>query len=115
MALPYERQIWKLLQELLQYRAVAERSRQEKARYAEDLWRTCKEIEQALDELGKHQKCALEQWKEVGTEERSRILAPVSEGIEKMTVLAQQKGCEAMGEYLEIAVMEEVLIALELP
>lgn len=32
-----------------------------------------------------------------------------------MTALAQQKGCKAMGEYLEVSVMEEVLMILDLP
>ena len=32
-----------------------------------------------------------------------------------MTVLAQKKGCIAMGEYLEASVMEEVLMMLDLP
>ena len=35
--------------------------------------------------------------------------------VEKMTALAQQKGCKAMGEYLEASVMEEVLMILDLP
>lgn len=48
MFLPYERQITELLQELMHFRAVAVRSQQEKARYAEELNETCQEIEQAL-------------------------------------------------------------------
>lgn len=53
MFLPYERQITELLQELMHFRAVAVRSQQEKARYAEELNETCQEIEQALYEMGK--------------------------------------------------------------
>ena len=55
MFLPYERQITELLQELMHFRAVAVRSQQEKARYAEELNETCQEIEQALYEMGKRQ------------------------------------------------------------
>ena len=115
MFLPYERQITELLQELMHFRAVAVRSQQEKARYAEELSETCKEIEQALYEIGKRQTLALRQWENISDRERSRILIPVSEGVEKMTALAQQKGCKAMGEYLEVSVMEEVLMILDLP
>ena len=103
MFLPYERQITELLQELMHFRAVTVRSQQEKARYAEELSETCKEIEQALYEIGKRQTLALRQWENISDRERSRILIPVSEGVEKMTALAQQKGCKAMGEYLEVS------------
>lgn len=57
----------------------------------------------------------LRQWETISDGDRSRILSPVSEGVEKMTVLAQKKGCKAMGEYLEASVMEEVLMMLDLP
>ena len=95
------------------FRAVTVRSQQEKARYAEELSETCKEIEEY--EIGKRQTLALRQWENISDRERSRILIPVSEGVEKMTALAQQKGCKAMGEYLEVSVMEEVLMILDLP
>ena len=115
MFLPYERQITELLQELMHFRAVAVRSQQEKARYAEELNETCQEIEQALYEMGKRQTIVLRQWETISDGDRSRILSPVSEGVEKMTVLAQKKGCKAMGEYLVASVMEEVLMMLDLP
>lgn len=115
MSLPYEKQITRLLQELMHFRAVEIHCRQERARYAEELSETCNEIEQALYEMGNCQKIALNQWRNISQGDRSRILSPVSEGVEKMTVLAQQEGCKAMGEYLEASVMEEILMLLDLP
>ena len=76
MFLPYERQITELLQELMHFRAVAVRSQQEKARYAEELNETCQEIEQALYEMGKRQTIVLRQWETISDGDRSRILSP---------------------------------------
>ena len=91
MFLPYERQITELLQELMHFRAVAVRSQQEKARYAEELNETCQEIEQALYEMGKRQTIVLRQWETISDGDRSRILSPVSEGVEKMSSCTEKR------------------------
>lgn len=74
MGLPYEKQILKLLQELSHYQIVMRHCRQEKAKYTDEIEKTCSEIE-----------------------------------------LARQKGCSAMGYYLEFIIMEEILELLDQP
>lgn len=113
MGLPYERQILKLLQELSHYQTVMRYSRQEKAKYTNEIEKTCGEIECAVHKMKEKQQEALSQWERIGEQERWTILSPITEGIEKMTEFAQQKGCSAMGKYLESAIMEEMLELLD--
>ena len=115
MSLPYERQVMHLLQELGHYQVIIRRCRKEKLPYMDELCATCKEIEQAVYELEEKQQLALSQWRSAGEEERSRILFPLTDGLEQMTVLAEQKGCKAIGEYLEVFIMDEILELLDSP
>lgn len=55
MGLPYERQILWLLHELSHYQVVVKHCRQEKAKYADELEKTCREIEQAVYEMEENQ------------------------------------------------------------
>lgn len=59
MGLPYERQILRLLQELSHYQVVVRHCRQEKAKYTEELEKTCREIEQAVYEMEEKQQAVL--------------------------------------------------------
>lgn len=59
MGLPYERQILRLLQELSHYQVVVRHCRQEKAKYTEELEKTCREIEQAVYEMEEKQQTVL--------------------------------------------------------
>lgn len=59
MELPYERQILRLLQELSHYQVVVRHCRQEKAKYTEELEKTCREIEQAVYEMEEKQQTVL--------------------------------------------------------
>ena len=79
----------------------------------EELRTLCKEIEQAVYELEEKQQLALSQWRSTPEEERSRILFPLTDGIEQMNVLAEKKGCKAIGEYLEAFIMDEILELLD--
>lgn len=115
MSLPYERQIMHLLQELGHYQVIIRRCRKEKLPYMDELSSTCKEIEQAVYELEEKQQLALSQWRSTKEEERNRILFPLTDGLEQMTVLAEQKGCKAIGEYLEAFIMDEILELLDSP
>lgn len=115
MVLPYERQILKLLQELSHYQIVMRYSRQEKAKYTDEIEKICGEIECAVHKMKEKQQEALSEWERIGEQERWAILLPIVEGIEKMTELAQQKGCSAMGQYVESMIMEEILELLDQP
>ena len=95
MSLPYEKQIMQLLQELGHYQVIIRR------------------CEQAVYELEEKQQLALSQWRSTPEEERSRILFPLTDGLEQMTVLAEKKGCKAIGEYLEAFIMDEILELLD--
>lgn len=59
MGLPYERQILRILQELSHYQVVVRHCRQEKAKYTEELEKTCREIEQAVYEMEEKQQTVL--------------------------------------------------------
>lgn len=113
MGLPYERQILRLLQELSYYQVVVRHCRQEKAKYTEELEKTCREIEQAVYEMEEKQQAVLSQWRKINEQERSRIIFPVVNGVEKMAEYAEKKGCGAMGQYLEAMIMEEILGILD--
>ena len=113
MGLPYERQILRLLQELSHYQVVVRHCRQEKAKYTEELEKTCREIEQAVYEMEEKQQAVLSQWRKINEQERSRIIFPVVNGVEKMAEYAEKKGCRAMGQYLEAMIMEEILGILD--
>ena len=113
MELPYERQILRLLQELSHYQVVVRHCRQEKAKYTEELEKTCREIEQAVYEMEEKQQAVLSQWRKINKQERSRIIFPVVNGVEKMAEYAEKKGCGAMGQYLEAMIMEEILGILD--
>ena len=113
MGLPYERQILRLLQELSHYQVVVRHCRQEKAKYTEELEKTCREIEQAVYEMEEKQQAVLSQWRKINKQERSRIIFPVVNGVEKMAEYAEKKGCGAMGQYLEAMIMEEILGILD--
>lgn len=113
MGLPYERQILRLLQELSHYQVVVRHCRQEKAKYTEELEKTCREIEQAVYEMEEKQQAVLSQWRKINEQERSRIIFPVVNGVEKMAEYAEKKGCGAMGQYLEAMIMEEILGILD--
>lgn len=113
MGLPYERQILRLLQELSHYQVVVRHCRQEKAKYTEELEKTCREIEQAVYEMEEKQQAVLSQWRKINEQERSRIIFPVVNGVEKMAEYAEKKGCGAMGQYLESMIMEEILGILD--
>lgn len=113
MGLPYERQILRLLQELSHYQVVVRHCRQEKAKYTEELEKTCREIEQAVYEMEEKQQVVLSQWRKINEQERSRIIFPVVNGVEKMAEYAEKKGCGAMGQYLEAMIMEEILGILD--
>ena len=113
MALPYELQIQQLLQELGHYQAVIRSCRKEKPRYLEDLCLTCKEIEKAVCELEEKQQLALSQWRETDEQEKTRILFPLTDGLEQMSCLAEKKGCKAVGEYLESFIMNKILELLD--
>lgn len=115
MSLPYERQIMHLLQELGHYQVIIRRCRKEKLPYMNELCSTCKEIEQAVYQLEEKQQLALSQWRSTKEEERSRILFPLTDGLEQMTVLAEQKGCKVISEYLEAFIMDEILELLDSP
>ena len=115
MGLPYERQILRLLQELSHYQVVVRHCRQEKAKYTDELEKTCREIEQAVYEMEEKQQAALSQWRKIDEQERLRIIFPVENGVEKMAELAEKKGCGAMGKYLESMIMEEILSLLDQP
>ena len=115
MELPYERQIFKLLQELSHYQTVMRHCRQEKAKYTDEIEKKCSEIEHAVLRLEEKQQEALSQWRKIGEQERWTIIYPITEGIEKMIELAQQKGCSAMGKHLEAMIMEEILEILDDP
>lgn len=41
------------------------------------------------------------------------IIYPITQGIAKMTKLAQQKGCSEIGYYIESTIMEEMLELLD--
>jgi hypothetical protein len=114
MALPYERQIVKLLRELTWHRMIAAYSRQDRAQYTKELQDTCREIERALRTLEEKQHSVFVQWKELGTQDKNRLLLPVMQGAEEMTALAAEKGWEAIGEYLEACIMEDVLDLLDM-
>ena len=88
MGLPYERQILRLLQELSHYQVVVRHCRQEKAKYTEELEKTCREIEQAVYEMEEKQQAVLSQWRKINEQERSRIIFPVVNGVEKMAEYA---------------------------
>ena len=111
--MPYERQILRLLQELSHYQVVVRHCRQEKAKYTEELEKTCREIEQAVYEMEEKQQAVLSQWRKINEQERSRIIFPVVNGVEKMAEYAEKKGCGAMGQYLEAMIMEEILGILD--
>ena len=113
MGLPYKRQILRLLQELSHYQVVVRHCRQEKAKYTEELEKTCREIEQAVYEMEEKQQAVLSQWRKINEQERSRIIFPVVNGVEKMAEYAEKKGCGAMGQYLEAMIMEEILGILD--
>ena len=113
MGLPYERQILRLLQELSHYQVVVRHCRQEKAKYTEELEKTCREIEQAVYEMEEKQQAVLSQWRKINEQERSRIIFPVVNGVEKMAEYAEKKGCGDMGQYLEAMIMEEILGILD--
>ena len=113
MGLPYERQILRLLQELSHYQVVVRHCRQEKAKYTEELEKTCREIEQAVYEMEEKQQAVLSQWRKINEQERSRIIFPVVNGVEKMAEYAEKKGGGAMGQYLEAMIMEEILGILD--
>ena len=113
MSLPYEKQIMQLLQELGHYQVIIRRCRREKLPYMEELRTSCKEIEQAVYELEEKQQLALSQWRSTPEEERSRILFHLTDGLEQMNVLAEKKGCKAIGEYLEAFIMDEILELLD--
>lgn len=115
MGLPYERQILQLLQELSHYQVVVRHCRQEKAKYTEELEKTCREIERAVYEMEEKQHAALSQWRKINEQERPRIIFPVVNGVEKMAEYAEKKGCGAMGQYLEAMIMEEILGMLDQP
>ena len=107
MGLPYEKQILKLLQELSHYQIVMRHCRQEKAKYTDEIEKTCSEIEKtcseielAVHKMQEKQQEALSQWRKINEQERWTIIFSITEGIEKMTELARQKGCSAMGYYL---------------
>ena len=85
MALPYELQIQQLLQELGHYQAVIRSCRKEKPRYLEDLCLTCTAIEKEIYELEEKQQLALSQWRETDEQEKTRILFPLTDGLEQMT------------------------------
>ena len=70
MGLPYERQILRLLQELSHYQVVVRHCRQEKAKYTEELEKTCREIEQAVYEMEEKQQAVLSQWRKINEQER---------------------------------------------
>lgn len=115
MELPYERQILRLLQELSHYQVVVRHCRQENAKYTDELEKTCREIERAVYEMEEKQQAAFSQWRKINEQERTRIIFPVTSGVEKMAELAEQKGCKAMGQYLESMIMEEILGLLDQP
>lgn len=115
MGLPYEKQILKLLQELSHYQIVMRHCRQEKAKYTDEIEKTCSEIELAVHKMQEKQQEALSQWRKINEQERWTIIFSITEGIEKMTELARQKGCSAMGYYLEFIIMEEILELLDQP
>ena len=115
MGLPYEKQILKLLQELSHYQIVMRHCRQEKAKYTDEIEKTCSEIELAVHKMQEKQQEALSQWRKINEQERWTIIFSITEGIEKMTELARQKGCSAMGYYLEFIILEEILELLDQP
>ena len=113
MGLPYERQIFQLLQEHSHYRVVVRHCRQENAKYTDELEKTCREIERAVYEMEEKQQMVLSQWRNTDEQERIRISFPVADGVEKMIELAEKKGCGAIGKYLEFTIMEEILGLLD--
>lgn len=115
MGLPYEKQIHKLLLELSHYQTVMRHCKQEKAKYTDEIEKTCKEIERAIFEMKEKQQEALSQWKKIGEQERWTIIYPITQGIAQMAKLAQQKGCSEMGYYMESTIMEEMLELLDQP
>ena len=115
MGLPYEKQIHKLLLELSHYQIVMRHCKQEKAKYTDEIEKTYKEIECAIFKMKEKQQEALLQWEKISEQERWTIIYPITQGIEKMTKLAQQKGCSEMGNYLESIIMEEILELLDQP
>lgn len=113
MGLPYEGQILKLLQELSHYQIVMRHCKQEKAKYTDEIEKTCKEIECAIFKMKEKQQEALSQWEKIGEQDRWTIICPITQGIAQMTKLAQQKGCCEMGYYIESTIMEEMLELLD--
>ena len=114
MALPYERQIVRLLRELTWYQMLAAPCRRDRAQYGKELQDVCREIERALRKLEEKQHSVFVQWKTLDLQDRNRLLLPVVQGTEEMTALAEKKGWEAIGEYLEACIMEEVLDLLDM-
>ena len=84
-----------------------------KPRYLEDLCLICKEIEKAIYELEEKQQLALSQWRETDEQEKTRILFPLTDGLEQMSCLVEKKGCKAVGEYLESFIMNKILELLD--
>lgn len=84
------------MQELSHYQVVVRHCRQEKAKYTEELEKTCREIEQAVYEMEEKQQTVLSQWRKINEQERSRIIFPVVNGVEKMAEYVEKKGCGAM-------------------
>lgn len=115
MGLPYEKQIHKLLQELSHYQTVMRHCKQEKAKYTDEIEKTCGDIELAVRKMKEKQQEALSQWEKIGEQERWTIIYPITQGIAQMVKLAQQKECSEIGYYIESTIMEEMLELLDQP
>lgn len=108
VTLPYEKQIKMLLCELENMQKLFGR-RCENTDNNSALYEQCREIELALDYLKEKQRSVLVQWQKIGIRAQMKILIPIIDGMDQMTALAKQMGCEAVGEYIEAVMTEEVL------
>lgn len=114
VALPYEKQIGMLLCELANIHKLSG-CKGENTDNDSDIYVQCREIKLALDYLKEKQQRVLAQWKKTGEQDRIRLLLPVIDGVDEMTSLARNSGCEAVGEYIESEIMSELLDMLDLP
>ena len=112
VALPYEKQMKMLLCERAHIcqKAAGKCNKTDKTG---NICEQCQEIELALDYLKEKQRGVLGQWQKIGIRAQMKILIPIIDGMEQMTALAKQMGCEAVGEYIEAVMTEQVLDMIE--
>ena len=113
MALPYERQIVRLLRELTWYQMLAAHCRRDRAQYGKELQDVCREIERALRKWRKNSTAFLYSGRRL-TYRTETGFSCRSSGDGGNDGLAEKKGWEAIGEYLEACIMEEVLDLLDM-